>query len=103
MEITDVTLMQVLLLFLAALIATYIRLKDEPVTPISEVGIVGILEIFLGAIIAGFLGMWMLMSQDLLIDNFTGFAAVTATAYGGLATVRALLNTVKKTQVPPVA
>jgi hypothetical protein len=103
MEITDVTLLQVAMLLVACLIATYIRIKDEPATPWNELGWKGLAEIFIGVLIAGFLGMWMLMTQDILVDTWQGFIAVVGIAYGGVAGVRALLNTVKKVEPPPVA
>jgi len=103
MEITDVTLLQVAMLLVACLIATYIRIKDEPATPWHELGWKGVAEIFIGVLIAGFLGMWMLMTQNILVDTWQGFVAVIGIAYGGVAGVRALLNTVKKVETPPVA
>jgi len=103
MEITEISLVHLGMLFLACLIATYIRIKDEPATPLHELGWKGAGEIFIGALIAGFLGMWMLMTQDILVDTWQGFIAVIGIAYGGIAGVRALLNTVKKAEAPPVA
>jgi len=103
MEITDVTLLQVAMLLVACLIATYIRIKDEPATPWHELGWKGVVEIFIGVLIAGFTGMWMLMTQNILVDTWQGFVAVIGIAYGGVAGVRALLNTVKKAETPPVA
>jgi len=100
MEIMDVTLMQMALLLLACLIAAYIRIKDEPATPIKELGWAGVAEIFVGALIAGFLGMWMMMTQNITTDTWQGFLAVIGIAYGGIAGVRALINTVKSGAPP---
>jgi hypothetical protein len=47
--------------------------------------------------------MWMLMTQNILVDTWQGFIAVVGIAYGGVAGVRALLNTVKKDEPPPTA
>jgi hypothetical protein len=47
--------------------------------------------------------MWMLMTQNILVDTWQGFVAVVGIAYGGVAGVRALLNTVKRAETPPVA
>ncbi len=98
MEIMDVTLTQIALLLLACLIATYIRIKDEPVTPIKELGWMGIAEIFIGSLIAGFLAMWLLISQGVEIVSYASFIIVTGTAYSGLGAARAALNIVTKTK-----
>ena len=73
----EITLMTVVLLLLAALIATAIRLYDFPVTKVTKETILDAVKVFVYALIAAFLSLYLLELVGLTLDleNF-GFHGV---------------------------
>lgn len=94
----EITLMTVGLLLLAALIATAIRLYDFPVTKVTKETILDAVKVFVYALIAAFLSLYLLELAGLTLDleNFGAFIAVVAASVGGMATIRAILDLVQK-------
>jgi hypothetical protein len=86
------------LFLFAAILATYIRIKDSPklvlvVNGKVDYGALAVLgETFFVSAIAALLAAWVLAGQGVYIDTVAGFATVTGSAIAGMSTVRAILN-----------
>jgi len=104
----DITWTVLLYLLIAAAIATFIRFYDIPVTSISESSILAVVEVFVGALIAAFLTLWMLTDgTDASITQWQIFAPVVGAAVGGIAAVKAIVGAVSTSEstaaAPPPA
>ena len=90
----EITLVTVGLLLLAALIATAIRLYDFPVTKITKENVFEAVKVYVYALIAAFLSLYLLELAGLTLDleNFGSFIAAVAASLGGMATIRAVLD-----------
>jgi len=95
-SIEDITLMMVAILLFVTLIVAYIRIKDTPAATLKEMGWKGILEIYIGCLIAGFVIMWVQAEAGVMIDTIQGFLLVGAGAYGGVGAAKAAFNIVTK-------
>jgi len=86
------------LFLFAAILATYIRIKDSPSLVViaggkvdwNAVAVLG--ETFLASVFAALLTAWGLAEQGVYIDTVTGFGTITLAAVAGMSTVRAILN-----------
>ena len=87
------------LFLFAAILATYIRIKDSPKLVLvvggkldyNAVAVLG--ETFFVSIVAALLTAWAILAPEgVYITSVSGFATVTAAAIAGMSTVRAILN-----------
>jgi hypothetical protein len=86
------------LFLFAAILATYIRIKDSPSLVLivggkvdwNAVAVLG--ETFLVSVFAALLTAWGLATEGVYIDTVAGFGTVTLAAVAGMSTVRAILN-----------
>jgi hypothetical protein len=86
------------LFLFAAILATYIRIKDSPSLVLivsgkvdwNAVAVLG--ETFLASVFAALLTAWGLAEQGVYITSITGFGTITLAAVAGMATVRAIIN-----------
>jgi len=86
------------LFLFAAILATYIRIKDSPKLVLivsgkvnwDAVAVMG--ETLFVSAIAALLAAWALAGQGVYIDSIAGFGTIVGSAIAGMSTVRAALN-----------
>lgn len=94
------TILQVLALLFAAVLATLLRFWDFPTESLKEVTLQAAVFTFIGALIAGFFAVW---AGQLDPTAWEQFVVVMIAALGGMGGVRALFEMTQKVQetVPP--
>jgi len=86
------------LFLFAAILATYIRIKDSPALVLivsgkvdwKAVAVLG--ETFFVSVIAALLAAWALAQEGVYITSIAGFGTIVGAAIAGMSTVRAVLN-----------
>ena len=92
MKDTDINLMVMVFLVIAAAIATFLRFADFPYESITKADIVKIVVTFVGNLVAAFLMLFSLDGTDVSILEWNGFMVVTMAALGGIGTATAILG-----------
>jgi hypothetical protein len=86
------------LFLFAAILATYIRIKDSPKlvlvvngkVDLNAIAVLG--ETFFVSAVAALLAAWVLAQQGVYITSIGGFGVITGSAVAGMSTIRAILN-----------
>lgn len=97
----EITLNTALLVAFAALIATVIRVKDEPALvfvvdkKLDMNAVATAVGTYIASALAAIVTAWLIADQSgIFISSFAGFVIVSTGAIGGMATVRAALNAI---------
>lgn len=90
------SIVEILMVFAAALIAVVIRFWDSEYEPIDMKKLVAFAKVFVAMLIAAFLMTWVLFEEGgIAITDYQGFLLVVVAAAGGIETIKALLNKVQ--------
>lgn len=91
------------LFLFAAILATYIRIKDTPALVLIVKGADGVSKVdwnavavlgetFFVSVVAALLAAWALAQEGVYINSIAGFGTIVAAAIAGMSTVRAVIN-----------
>lgn len=85
----------IVMVVLAALVSQLIRLKDYPVDYLSKMNLKALVMGFLYALIAVFLGAWLMMDQGYPMMELMSFLMLVAVGAAGMEFVVAVMNMAK--------
>lgn len=90
MNTTEINLVVLVYLVIAAAIATFIRFADYPWESITKADVRKVIVTFIGSLIAGFVTLFMLMDgTNASIEQWQVFATVAAASVGGVSAITA--------------
>jgi hypothetical protein len=96
METPLFSVMWFLVMFLAAVVAWFVRQLDYPSLKWKEAEIKELVIGFFVVLVASILGAWFLTERGMMIGDFYNFVLLVAFAMTGIAGIRGLLEAVKK-------